>query len=54
MEKSERITELKSELFGLTVRRSLRPSVKENARAWAIMEELYELTKNEMYNLKTK
>jgi hypothetical protein len=54
MEKSERIAELKTELFLLTVRRSLRPCVKENARAWAIMAELYELTGNEMYNLKSK
>jgi hypothetical protein len=51
---AERISELKTELFILTVRRSLRPCVKENARAWAIMRELYELTGNEMYNLKSK
>lgn len=54
MEKNERISELKTELFLLTVRRSLRPCVKENSRAWAILRELYELTGNEMYNLKPK
>jgi hypothetical protein len=54
MENEERIKELKNELFILIARRSLRPCVKENARAWAIMAELYELTGNEMYNLKTK
>ncbi len=51
---AERISELKGELFILTVRRSLRPSMQENARMWAIMAELYELTGNEMYNLKSK
>jgi hypothetical protein len=51
---AERISELKGELFILTVRRSLRPCVKENSRAWAILRELYELTGNEMYNLKPK
>jgi hypothetical protein len=51
---AERISELKGELFILTVRRSLRPSMQENARMWAIMRELYELTENEMYNLKSK
>jgi len=54
MEKNERISELKTELFLLTVRRSLRPSMQENARMWAIMRELYELTGNEMFNLKSK
>jgi hypothetical protein len=54
MEKNERISELKTELFLLTVRRSLRPCMKENARMWAILRELYELTGNEMYNLKSK
>jgi hypothetical protein len=54
MEKNELINRLKTELYYLTVRRSLRPCVKENARQWAIMRELYELTKNEMYNLKSK
>jgi len=54
MEKYELITRLKTELYYLTIRRSLRPCVKENARAWAIMSELYKLTGNEMYNLKSK
>ena len=54
MEKSERISDLKTELFFIIIRRSLRPCVKENARQWAIMAELYELTGNEMYNLKSK
>jgi len=54
MEKNERISELKTELFLLTVRRSLRPSMQENARMWAIMRELYELTGNEIFNLKSK
>jgi hypothetical protein len=54
MEKNERISELKTELFLLTIRRSLRPCMKENARMWAILRELYELTGNEMYNLKPK
>jgi hypothetical protein len=52
MEKSERINELRAELFGLTVRRSLRPSIKENRRMWEILGELYELTGNEIFNLK--
>ncbi len=51
---AERIAELKGELFILTVRRSLRPSMQENARMWAIMRELYELTGNEIFNLKSK
>jgi hypothetical protein len=54
MEKKERISELKTELFLLTVRRSLRPCMQENARMWQIMRELYELTGNKMYNLKPK
>lgn len=54
MEKNERISELKTELFLLTVRRSLRPSMQENARMWEILRELYELTGNEMFNLKSK
>ena len=45
---------LKRELWILTTRRSLRPSMEENARMWAIMSELYELTNDEIYNLKTK
>ena len=52
MEKSERINELRTELFGLMARRSLRPSVKENSRMWEILRELYELTGNEIFNLK--
>jgi len=51
---AERISELKGELYILTVRRSLRPSMQENARMWAILRELYELTGNEMFNLKSK
>jgi hypothetical protein len=54
MENEERIRQLKSELFILTVRRSLRPSIQDNARMWQIMAELYELTKDEMFNLKSK
>jgi hypothetical protein len=54
MENEDRIKDLKNELFILIARRSLRPCVKENARQWAIMRELYEITKNEMYNLKSK
>jgi hypothetical protein len=54
MEKNELINRLKTELYYLTVRRSLRPSMQENARMWAIMRELYELTGNEIYNLKPK
>jgi hypothetical protein len=49
-----KITILKRELWILTTRRSLRPCVEENARMWAIMAELYELTNDEIYNLKTK
>jgi hypothetical protein len=49
---TEHINALKKELFILTVRRSLRPSMRENARMWAILAELYELTGNEIYNLK--
>jgi hypothetical protein len=49
-----KITILKRELWILTSRRSLRPSVEENARMWVIMAELYELTNDEMYNLKPK
>jgi hypothetical protein len=54
MENEERIRQLKSELFILTVRRSLRPSIQDNARMWQIMAELYQLTKDEMFNLKSK
>ena len=54
MEKEERIRELKSELVLLMARRSLRPCIQDNARQWAVMAELYELTKNEMFNLKSK
>jgi hypothetical protein len=49
---TEYINALKKELFILTVRRSLRPSMRENARMWAILAELYELTNEEIYNLK--
>jgi hypothetical protein len=49
---TEYINALKKELFILTVRRSLRPSMRENARMWEILRELYELTGNEIYNLK--
>jgi hypothetical protein len=54
MENEERIRQLKSELFILTVRRSLRPSIQDNARMWQIMAELYQLTNDEMFNLKSK
>lgn len=54
MEKSERIKELKNELIILIARRSLRPCLQDNARQWAIMAELYDLTGNEMFNLKSK
>jgi hypothetical protein len=49
-----KITILKRELWILTVHRSLRPCVKDNARMWEIMAELYELTGDEIYNLKSK
>jgi hypothetical protein len=49
-----KITILKRELWILTTRRSLRPSMEENARMWAIMAELYQLTNDESYNLKPK
>jgi hypothetical protein len=54
MENEERIKELKNELFTLMARRTLRPDMAANARQWQIMKELYELTGNEMYNLKSK
>lgn len=54
MEIEERVRALKSELFILTVRRSLRPSIQDNARMWEIVTELYELTNDEMFNLKSK
>jgi len=54
MEKSERIKELKNELIILIARRSLRPCLQDNARQWVVMNELYELTGNEMFNLKSK
>jgi hypothetical protein len=47
-----KVTILKRELWILTVHRSLRPCVKDNARMWEIMAELYELTNDPMYNLK--
>jgi len=49
-----KITILKRELWILTTRRSLRPSMEENARMWQIMAELYQLTNDEIYNLKSK
>jgi hypothetical protein len=49
---TEYVNALKRELFILTVRRTLRPSIKENSRMWAILAELYELTNEEIYNLK--
>ena len=54
MENEQRIRQLKSELVILTVRRSLRPSIQDNARMWVIMAELYQLTNDEMFNLKSK
>jgi hypothetical protein len=54
MEIEERVRALKSELFILTVRRSLRPSIADNKRMWEIMAELYELTNDEIFNLKSK
>ena len=56
-EKSEveqRISQLKNELFILIARRSLLPTIQDNGRQWAVMAELYELTKNEKFNLKSK
>ena len=56
-EKSEveqRISQLKNELFILMARRSLLPSIQDNGRQWVVMAELYELTKNEQFNLKSK
>jgi len=54
MENKERISELKNELFILMARRSLLPSIQDNGRQWVVMAELYELTKNEKFNLKSK
>ena len=55
MESEEhKIIILKSVLWILTTRGSLRPSMEENARMWDIMSELYELTNDEIYNLKSK
>lgn len=57
VEKSEndkRISDLKNELFILMSRRSLLPSIQDNGRQWVVMAELYELTKNEKFNLKSK
>jgi hypothetical protein len=51
MEDAERIKELKQELFALMARRSLRPCLKENARMWSVMTELYKLTRDENYKL---
>lgn len=50
----QRISDLKNELFILMARRSLRPSLQDNGRQWIVMAELYELTKNEKFNLKSK
>ena len=49
-----RVIALKQELFILMARRSLRPCVTENARMWRVMAELYELTNDENFNLKSK
>ena len=53
-ENDKRISELKNELFILMARRSLLPSIQDNGRQWVVMAELYELTKNENFNLKSK
>jgi len=53
-ENDKRISDLKNELFILMARRSLLPSIQDNGRQWAVMAELYELTKNEKFNLKSK
>jgi len=45
-------TELLRELFKLTARRSLRPSMQDNTRQWELFSELYELTKKEIYLVK--
>jgi hypothetical protein len=42
--------ELLRELFKLTARRSLRPSMQDNKRQWEIWRELYELTKDPFYS----
>jgi hypothetical protein len=49
-----RIIALKQELFILMARRSLRPCLTENARMWRVMAELYELTHDENFNVKSK
>jgi hypothetical protein len=51
MENEERIKELKNELFTLMARRTLRPDMKENARQWSIMAELYMLTGEERWKM---
>jgi hypothetical protein len=51
MEESQRIKELKNELFTLMARRSLRPCLKENAEMWSIMAELYKLTGDERWKM---
>jgi hypothetical protein len=48
---SERISQLKNELFTLMARRSLRPCVTENAQMWSIMAELYKLTGDERWKM---
>jgi len=53
-ENDKRISELKNELFILMARRSLLPSIQDNGRQWVVMAELYEITKNEKFNLKSK
>jgi hypothetical protein len=53
-ENEQRISQLKNELFILMARRSLIPSIQDNGRQWVIMAELYELTQNEKFNLKSK
>jgi hypothetical protein len=49
-----RVIALKQELFILMARRSLRPCMTENSRMWKVMAELYELTNDENFNLKSK
>jgi hypothetical protein len=48
---SEEVREMHRQLFVLTARRSIRPSIEDSAKMRQLMSKLYEETGDELYKI---